>query len=71
MSDIDWTDETVDRTCLACGSDLEVGDLETLADLRYNSQGFIKYTCPKCKTPLSIQESREPVYIVRRLRLPS
>ena len=69
MSDIDWTDVTANRTCLACGSDLEdSASLETLADLRYNSQGFAVYVCPKCHTELSVQECNEPVYQVRRFK---
>ena len=70
MSEIDWADKTVDRTCIACGRDLEDDDgAFVLADLRYSSQGFTEYTCPRCRTFLSIQEVREPVYIVRRLRI--
>jgi len=54
-------------TCPACGVLLSGNDaLETLADLRYSSQGFTLYACPHCGVELKIQEEHITVYYAWR-----
>ena len=39
--------------------------LETLADLRYNSQGHAEYVCPACGVRLEVRERVETIYTVQ------
>jgi hypothetical protein len=64
---ISWDESKEDNTCIVCGAELENDVLETLGDLRYNSQGFAEYECLVCHSKLSIQEEEITIYHVRRV----